>query len=153
MYIRFQNIHGDGVFSFARDFSRNMTARGVSRADQRRFDEAYDFIYHHTVPPPESAYSDRFSRYPRTWYKESARQHVHYSRVVAHIMTLHGTTVWVRYARTLPGRLLWEDRVQIVVRPPREFRADPKSVEEVVASWSGDRTTIRRANLRSLFGR
>lgn len=150
MYIRFESRDGTGLFAEAGSFRAEMGARRVPRWARREFVENYDWLSWHTPAPPEEAYVDTRARYPLTWFKQEARGHIARAWRIANILGRHGVHMRPIVSDD-PGLILFEDEVQVVVRPKRESirpAARPPNIQAPGSGWSGSRDTIRRGGWR-----
>ncbi|WEV28882.1 hypothetical protein OYE22_29625 [Streptomyces sp. 71268] len=121
-YVRFQgtarNERGayPGVFVLVNGLARE----GRLTAEQERFRRTsnawYDAAYTNPSHVDTSVY-DR-ERHPTAvaWFRSSARHLIERVDGYLEILTAHGVG-WVRLSSTDPGRVLYEDAVQIVVVP------------------------------------
>ena len=144
MYLRFESLSGEGLFARAhhlRDAARFGSVR-MSRAHEREFNELLAWLSLHTPGPPASAYRDSRSRAPRTGWKACAEAHVGFAWRMSVLMGRYRHNVRPLYSAS-PGRILFEDRVQVVIRPNRA-NTQPTPARGTRQGWSGDRTTIRR---------
>jgi hypothetical protein len=143
MYIRFEAADGSGLFHEASRFPHFEYRRqhGVSRKDAIEFDWVYRKLYWSTPAPPRIAYQDTLSRHPRTWFKASAQEQVTLAWRISVLLNKYGAKLRPRWSAG-PGTVLYEDDVQVVVRPRCIYpRGNGRAKGP---GWSGDRRTIRR---------
>ena len=145
MYVRFEGAGGGGLFWIASDVElRLIRGLRMSRGERRRFHELHGWLRTHTPAPGEEAYRDWRSRLPRTWFRESAREHVRHAWLLSDLLSRRGVRVRPIRARE-PGTIIWEDEVQVIVRPNRVGTVvRPRRPWARRRSWEGDRRTIRR---------
>ncbi|WP_217196818.1 hypothetical protein [Streptomyces buecherae] len=136
-YVRFQgttrNERGayPGIFVLVNGLARE----GRLTAEQERFRRTsnawYDAAYTNPSHVDPSVY-DR-ERHPTAvaWFESSARHLIERADGYLEILTAHGVE-WVRLSSTDPGRVLYEDAVQIVVVP--HASAAPGSASDVARS-------------------
>lgn len=142
MYYRFESRDGWGLFQQAFTFECRADAKMLTSRVEKEFREHIQWLRSQTPVPPKSAYVDTRSRFPKTWYKPEAKEHIRRAWLLADIMSRNGLRVRPRWSRE-PGIILFEDDVQVVVRPNREnTRIPPKPRRP--RRWNGDRSTIRR---------
>jgi hypothetical protein len=140
MYVRFEGPRGGGLFWVASEGSRLLRRLRMSRSDARKFTDLKSWLWTNTPVPGAGAYQDWRSRHPRTWFKECATEHVRLAWELSDLLCRHG--VRIRPLRTrAPGTILWEDQVQVIVRP-RRINTRPPRPRPV--------TTVERRPLRLL---
>lgn len=144
---------GLGLFARAadlRDAARRSRGLGMTRRDGREFCEIRDWLWKRTPVPPEFAYIDDRCRRPLTWWKVSAHEHVHRAWRLSVIMARYGYRVLPRRSRW-PGTILFEDDVQVVVRPDRRHDRWAAKVARREPRWDGDRATTRGFRRGEIF--
>ncbi|MFE6775584.1 hypothetical protein [Streptomyces sp. NPDC057702] len=121
-YLRFQGTKRNerGAFPGVFVLVNGLAREGRLTVEQERFRRAandwYDAAYTNPSHVDPSVY-DR-ERHPTAvaWFKGSARHLIERVDGYLEILTAHGVD-WVRLSSADPGRVLYEDAVQIVVVP------------------------------------
>lgn len=118
--IRFENFAGDGLFSTMQFFACEIDSRikHMPRSKRRDFDSIHYLLHHRTPPAPASAYQDRLSKSPMTWWKTSATWHIRQCRLLMHRFNTYGLGLR-EITIERPLVTLWEDDLQIVIRALR----------------------------------
>jgi hypothetical protein len=149
MYIRFETAYGLGLFAEAAHFprcERYQREAGISRRDGAEFERCYNDLCYWTPAAPWWAYEDSMSRRPRTWFKASRTEVVRAAWGLMEVLNRNGSMLRPRWS-VWPGTVLFEDEVQVVVRPRCVYPL--KKRREKGVGWTGDRETIRRREWRS----
>ncbi len=145
MFLRFEARGGRGLFARAfelRDAARCRDVR-MSRKDDREFHELLCWLTNRTPVPPREAYRDDLSRSPLTWWKLSARDHIMHAWRISLILCRYRHRVRPLHSHK-PGTILFEDDVQVVVRPNRTNDRPAAKAQRRQPRWNGDRASIRR---------
>jgi hypothetical protein len=140
MYCRFESRDGWGLFQQAWTFRDRLDE--VPRRAAREFEDAFRWLRCQTPQPPGDVYDDSRSRFPKTWFKSEAKDHVQHAWLLADLMSRHGLRIRHRFSHN-PGVIIFEDAVQVVVRPNREHVRIARKPDRQ-PRWNGDRSTIRR---------
>lgn len=126
--VRYEASDGFGFFSAANDFRDLATNRPRflrSRTKlEREIESLYTWLRNHTNPVDVSAYKGDRSKYPCTWFKSTAVEHIRHADRLCAILNREGMNIR-RLERPMPIRPLWEDDVQVVTRRPRGATFDP----------------------------
>ncbi len=119
-FIRYETRQGAGIFGVGSDF-RDILSIGlirVPRVIRREIEALAYWLNINTTAPPGEAYADRLSRSPITWFKATATGHVARAERLCRLLNEQGVNLR-RVCTDDPGRILFEDDVQIVTRRPR----------------------------------
>lgn len=129
--VRFQSSDGEGILQVASDFLDLCTGsfrwlRSRTRAT-REMESILTWLRGNTNPPPCTAYSDTRNRFPYTWYKASAVEHVRRAERLCVLLQREGVDI-LRIETRLPVLPLWQDDIQVVIRRPRSPKPNKPNV-------------------------
>jgi hypothetical protein len=114
--------------------------------DARELSDLLGRLWSITPAPPGDAYQDHKCRYPLTWFKDSAREHVRIAWRISELLRRRDVRIRARASRD-PGYILFQDEIQVIVRPHRgeHYGHAPRPADLPTRPiWNGDRATIRR---------
>ncbi len=115
MYIRFEGPGGQGLFQLA-DLKlfrkRNDSCRDATEAKKLRA-----WLWRHTPSPPKWAYEPgELDVYPSTWFRDDFyRSHMRRAMLLSELLVARGVRLRVLRVETLPGPIVYKDKVQVVV--------------------------------------
>lgn len=151
MYVRFEDLHGRGIFTMFEfiEYPFKRLPRPPRRSDAVQLDALIRKLGRDTPAPPYGAYRDQHCRRPITWYRPEAVDLIALADEIAGILRSRGEPVLKRVA-AIPGDVIWQDDVQVVVRAPRsQWRIVPDVSRKRREAYNGDRSTIRRWSRRA----
>lgn len=121
---------------------------GVLHRHESEIENARAWLFRHTVAPePEHFRIDSQYRQPRCWFVPTATEHQRHAWRLCHILNLANIPLRPIWAVSPPGEVLYEDPVQVVIRPDRGVIKPTHNARRRIASgWSGSRRTIRHGS-------
>lgn len=126
--IRYEAPDGFGIFAAANDFRESALDRPRFLRSRtklgREIESLYTWLRNHTNPVEAAAYKGDRSKYPCTWFKSTAVEHIRHADRLCAIPNKEGMNIR-RFERPMPIRPLWEDDLQVVTRRPRGANFDP----------------------------
>lgn len=146
MYVRFEDLYGRGIFTMFDDlrYPFKEVPKPPRRSDAARLDGLIRLLGRETPAPPCGAYVDDLCRKPITWYRPEAGELITVANEIARIFRSLGVPV-LKHVDACPGAIIWQDDVQVVVRPPRRPpRVIPDACRKRPKAYNDDRCTIRR---------
>lgn len=137
-YVRFQSpepgrrgVH-TGVFGLANLLARNGELTDLEYADWRAGNDWYNAAYSDPSASDPDVYDDQVNPLATAWFKTSAVHLLERIPCYLEILRAHGVAC-VRVESEDPGRIIYEDDVQIVVVP----HAPDANVSSAVQATAG----------------
>lgn len=151
MYVRFEDLHGRGIFTMFEsiEYPFKRLPRPPKRAEAVHLDALIRRLGRETPAPPWEAYRDDRCRRPATWYRPEAGELIALADQIAAILRSRGEPV-LKHLAPSPGPIIWQDDVQVIVRTPRTAKRLVADISRKrCEAYNGDRASIRRWSRRA----
>lgn len=122
-YVRFQSVvanrHGrfPGVFALANGLARAGMLTSADAAWHRAANERADALYVHPTAVVPDCYDPARNPGARAWFKATATELIEMTGEYLTLLDRYGIG-WMELRTASPGRLTYEDGVQVVAVPP-----------------------------------
>ncbi|MBL8878261.1 MAG: hypothetical protein JNG88_03995 [Phycisphaerales bacterium] len=148
-FVRYESREGVGLFHILHEFDwivgdlskPQYRSVKIPKARAREIFLLHSWLHGHTTAPPRTAYDDRLSRSPITWFRSTATEHLRRADRLCDLLRLEGLDIR-RIERMQVRGVLWSDDETVVTR--RERGPDDAWATKFVRAWLSSRQRDRR---------